>query len=71
MPKFQEGQKVKVIADYEDPQPDSPWVGAIGIVQQYNAFDRDYTIQVTSGNVYPEDGDLAWFAENELQLCEN
>lgn len=63
-----EGTKVKVVKDLEDPQ--SGWVGATGIVDHYNAFDNDYTIYVTSGNVNPEDGKFATFSENELEILE-
>lgn len=60
------GTKVKVIRDTED--PNSGWVGATGVIDHYNAFDNDYTILITSGNVNPEDGNFAWFGLDELEV---
>lgn len=64
------GTKVRVARDLEDLESNPPWVGAIGIVTQHNASERCVTINVTSGNVYPEDGDQAWFSPNELEVLE-
>lgn len=66
MAQLAKGTKVKVIRDTED--PNSGWVGATGTVHHYNAFDNDYTIRITSGNPNPDDGNLAWFGLDELEV---
>ena len=64
------GTKVKVVRDYEAEAANQPsdWVGATGIVDHVNAFDRNVTIIVTSGGIYPEDGKFAWFTPDELEV---
>ncbi len=62
---FPVGMRVRVVEDGEDPE--SGWVGAKGVVQQHNTFDRTITIWVLSGNPNPDDGNLAWFDPTELK----
>ena len=61
--KFNVGDNVKVIEDTEDPE--SGWVGAEGQVIAFR--DGVTVIKVMSGNPNPDDGNVAWFSESELQ----
>jgi hypothetical protein len=59
-----EGQQVKVIADYED--PNSGWVGATGTFIAYR--DGFAIVRITEGNPNSDDGNKAWFTDDELEV---
>lgn len=65
--EFKRGMKVKVVRDYEDPEPDSPWIGAVGVVARIT--DWCVVVRIAAGNPEPDGGNFAWFTHEELEVC--